>query len=163
MILNVHISSAHHACLSLIGAWRAAAAYCILFLCQLANPAGDAHRAFLAGTADSNGHAHVEATAAAEAKPGIKPKSSEEWVELLVQQMAGAKDLHDARSRASQVLQAFEQAVLQQASQVCTFTQSLACNSMSTFRCCRLLLQYQARGPPCISSPCCSALMCNCS
>lgn len=103
---------------------------------------GDAHRAFSAGTADSNGHAHVEATAAAEAKPGIKPKSSEEWVELLVQQMAGAKDLHDARSRASQVLQAFEQAVLQQASQVCTFTQSLACNSMSTFRCCRLLLQY---------------------
>lgn len=54
-------------------------------------------------------------------------------MELLVQQMAGAKDLHDARSRASQVLQAFEQAVLQQASQVCTFTQSLACNSLHVY------------------------------
>jgi len=40
-------------------------------------------------------------------------------VELLVQQMAGAKDLDDARRRASQILQAFEQAVLEQASQVC--------------------------------------------
>ena len=36
-----------------------------------------------------------------------------------MQQMAGAKDLDDARSRATQLLQAFEQAVLQQASQVC--------------------------------------------
>ena len=54
-------------------------------------------------------------------------------MELLVQQMAGAKDLHDARSRASQVLQAFEQAVLQQASQVCTFTQSMACNPLHVY------------------------------
>ena len=37
-----------------------------------------------------------------------------------MQQMAGAKDLDDARGRASQILQAFEQAVLQQAFQVRT-------------------------------------------
>lgn len=43
------------------------------------------------------------------------PRSSAEWVEALVQQMAGAKDVDDARERASQVLQAFEQAVLQAA------------------------------------------------
>lgn len=43
------------------------------------------------------------------------PRTPADWVEALVQQMAGAKDVEDARGRASQVLQAFEQAVLQQA------------------------------------------------
>ena len=60
----------------------------------------------------------MDSAEAAQAEPEIKPKSSAEWVELLVQQMAGAKDLNDARSRATQMLQAFEQAVLHQASQV---------------------------------------------
>lgn len=60
-------------------------------------------------------------------KGDLEPKSSQEWVELLVQQMAGAKDLDDARSRASQMLQAFEQAVLQQASQVRTSLQLVFC------------------------------------
>ena len=60
----------------------------------------------------------MDSAEAAQAEPEIKPKGSAEWVELLVQQMAGAKDLNDARSRATQMLQAFEQAVLQQASQV---------------------------------------------
>lgn len=41
-----------------------------------------------------------------------KPKSPEEWVETLVQQMAGARDMADARSRAANVLQTFQQAVL---------------------------------------------------
>ena len=40
-----------------------------------------------------------------------RPKSSEEWVEALVQQMAGASDIQDARARAAQVLHAFEQAL----------------------------------------------------
>ena len=61
----------------------------------------------------------MDSVEAAQGEPDGKPKSSAEWVELLVQQMAGAKDLDDARSRATQILQAFEQAVLQQASQVC--------------------------------------------
>ncbi len=72
-----------------------------------------------AGTAEANGHIHVDSNRAAEAQAEVKPKTPQEWVELLVQQMAGAKDLDDARSRASQILQAFEQAVLEQASQVC--------------------------------------------
>ena len=42
-----------------------------------------------------------------------RPKSSEEWVEALVQQMAGASDIQDARARAAQVLHAFEQALLE--------------------------------------------------
>ena len=42
-----------------------------------------------------------------------RPKSSAEWVEALVQQMAGASDIQDARARAAQVLQAFEQALLE--------------------------------------------------
>lgn len=49
-------------------------------------------------------------SAAAAAEP--KPKSPEEWVETLVQQMAGARDMADARSRAANVLQTFQQAVL---------------------------------------------------
>ena len=71
-----------------------------------------------AGAAEAIGHAHADSNGAAEVKGEHEPKSSQEWVELLVQQMAGAKDLDDARGRASQILQAFEQAVLQQASQV---------------------------------------------
>ncbi|BDA50624.1 hypothetical protein COCOBI_16-3000 [Coccomyxa sp. Obi] len=42
------------------------------------------------------------------------PQTPADWVEALVQQMAGAKDVDDARDRASRVLQAFEQAVLRQ-------------------------------------------------
>lgn len=49
----------------------------------------------------------------AEAEAGSKPKSPEEWVETLVQQMAGARDMADARSRAANVLQTFQQAVLE--------------------------------------------------
>ena len=48
----------------------------------------------------------------AEVAAGPKPKSPEEWVETLVQQMAGARDMADARSRAASVLQTFQQAVL---------------------------------------------------
>ena len=54
---------------------------------------------------------------------GVKLKTPEEWIEDLVQQMAGARDMADARQRAASVLQSFEQAVLQTASatkQVCT-------------------------------------------
>ncbi len=41
-----------------------------------------------------------------------KAKSPEEWVETLVQQMASARDMADARSRAASILQTFQQAVL---------------------------------------------------
>lgn len=43
------------------------------------------------------------------------PSTSQEWVEALVEQMAGAADLAQARERAASVLRAFEQAVLGQA------------------------------------------------
>lgn len=42
------------------------------------------------------------------------PKTSEEWVEALVQTMSQATDMADARTRAAQALQAFEQAVVSQ-------------------------------------------------
>lgn len=46
------------------------------------------------------------------APPVAKAKSPQEWVETLVQQMASARDMADARSRAASILQTFQQAVL---------------------------------------------------
>jgi len=46
------------------------------------------------------------------APPVAKAKSPEEWVETLVQQMASARDMADARSRAASILQTFQHAVL---------------------------------------------------
>lgn len=43
------------------------------------------------------------------------PSTSQEWIEALVAQMAGAADLAQARERATAVLHAFEQAILGQA------------------------------------------------
>lgn len=40
-----------------------------------------------------------------------QPKTSEEWVDALVHTMSQATDMADARTRAAQALQAFEQAV----------------------------------------------------
>jgi hypothetical protein len=40
-----------------------------------------------------------------------QPNTSEEWVDALVQTMSQATDMADARTRAAQALQAFEQAV----------------------------------------------------
>jgi hypothetical protein len=42
------------------------------------------------------------------------PQTSADWIEALVQQMAGARDLDDARARAAQVLQAFARAAAAQ-------------------------------------------------
>ncbi|KAK9823935.1 hypothetical protein WJX72_006493 [[Myrmecia] bisecta] len=56
---------------------------------------------------------HMEAPASSASEPSPAPKTSAEWVDALVQQMAGATSVDDARVRAAQVLQAFEQAVLQ--------------------------------------------------
>lgn len=61
----------------------------------------------------ANGDSHASVSPAPEQAEG--PRTPADWVEALVQQMAGAKDVADARERASQVLQAFEQAVLKQA------------------------------------------------
>lgn len=44
-------------------------------------------------------------------------RSAEEWIDIVVQEMAAAKDITDARARASKVLQAFEQAAVQHAKQ----------------------------------------------
>ncbi len=54
---------------------------------------------------------------AADAAAG-QPRSAEEWIDIVVREMAAATDLADARSRASKVLQAFEQAAVQHAKQV---------------------------------------------
>lgn len=43
-----------------------------------------------------------------------QPKTSEEWVDALVHTMSQATDMADARARAGQALQAFEQAVTAQ-------------------------------------------------
>ena len=43
-----------------------------------------------------------------------QPNTSEEWVDALVQTMSQATDMADARARAAQALQAFEQAVTAQ-------------------------------------------------
>lgn len=59
------------------------------------------------------------ADAAPSAAPAPAPtaKSAEQWVDTIVQQMADAADLPDARRRAGALLQAFEQAVLQHSGQ----------------------------------------------
>lgn len=43
--------------------------------------------------------------------PPAGPQTSEDWIDALVQEMSVARDLADARGRASKVLHAFEQAV----------------------------------------------------
>lgn len=49
--------------------------------------------------------------------PPSPSRTAEEWIELLVQQMSAATDVADAKQRASQVLRAFEQAVMQHSDQ----------------------------------------------
>ena len=49
-------------------------------------------------------------------------KAPAEWVEGLVQQMSGARDLGDARARAANELRSFERAVMQATDKVFTFT-----------------------------------------
>jgi hypothetical protein len=51
--------------------------------------------------------AHVQQAAAVPAGP----QTAEQWVDALVQEMAAAKDMEDARARAGKLLQAFEQFV----------------------------------------------------
>lgn len=41
------------------------------------------------------------------------PRSAEEWVDVVVSEMAAASDVQDARARAAGVLQAFQRAVLE--------------------------------------------------
>jgi predicted RNase H-like nuclease (RuvC/YqgF family) len=55
-----------------------------------------------------------------------RPKTSAEWVEGVVQQMAGATSMEDARTRAAQVLQAFEQALLERSASAQATTGSAA-------------------------------------
>ncbi|KAL4425953.1 hypothetical protein ABPG75_009969 [Micractinium tetrahymenae] len=47
--------------------------------------------------------------------PNGQPKSAEQWVDVVVQEMAAATDMPDARGRAARLLQAFEQAVVEHA------------------------------------------------
>jgi hypothetical protein len=57
-------------------------------------------------------HAQQAATAAAAAAAAAVasgPQTADQWVDALVQEMATAKDIPDARSRAGKLLHAFEQ------------------------------------------------------
>lgn len=54
-------------------------------------------------------------TAAAPELKAEEPRSADQWIDLLVEQMSAATDVADAKTRASGVLRAFEQAVLQHA------------------------------------------------
>jgi hypothetical protein len=57
-------------------------------------------------------HAQQEAAAAAAAAAASSvPQTADQWVDALVQEMATAKDVPDARNRAGKLLQAFEQFV----------------------------------------------------
>lgn len=49
-----------------------------------------------------------------------RPKSADEWVDLVVREMAAAADMADARARASKTLQAFEQAAVEHSKQAAT-------------------------------------------
>lgn len=60
-----------------------------------------------ADTPQRQEHAQHAAVAAAAAASG--PQTADQWVDALVQEMATAKDIPDARSRAGKLLQAFEQ------------------------------------------------------
>eukprot|EP00887_Chlorella_sp_A99_P004612 scaffold4.g4612.t1 len=59
--------------------------------------------------AQQHGGGGGEAAAAGSA-PAVPARSAEEWVELVVREMSQARDMEDAKRRASSVLQAFEQA-----------------------------------------------------
>jgi uncharacterized membrane protein len=56
-------------------------------------------------------HAQQAAAVAAAAAAAVAsgPQTADQWVDALVQEMATAKDIPDARSRAGKLLQAFEQ------------------------------------------------------
>ncbi len=51
-------------------------------------------------------------TSDAEPQEKLPQKAPAEWVEGLVQQMGGARDLGEARTRAANELRSFEQAVM---------------------------------------------------
>lgn len=53
--------------------------------------------------------AQQAAAAAAAAAVASGPQTADQWVDALVQEMASAKDMSDARSRAGKLLHAFEQ------------------------------------------------------
>lgn len=69
-----------------------------------------------ASTSPPTGPAHG-AQAQPEGKSSIPARSAEDWINLLVQEMSAATDMADAKRRASEVLRAFEQAVLQHSDQ----------------------------------------------
>lgn len=84
-------------------------------------PAGEpvTQQPAIAGPASTSAAGHQTPAAqapAASLQQATMLKSPEEWVEVLVQQMAGARDMADARQRAAGILQSFEQEVLQTAS-----------------------------------------------
>ena len=80
--------------------------YNIIIVCEQSVPPGAAGRG--AGSA----------AAEPSREPSSPARTPVQWVEGLVQQMASAQDVADARGRAANELRAFEQVVMQTANRV---------------------------------------------
>jgi chemotaxis protein histidine kinase CheA len=90
----------------------------LVFLCTDAAAAHASQSAAAEGSL-ATAAATAAASAATQQQPphqqqAKQPATSEEWVDALVQTMSQATDMADARARAAQALQAFEQAVTAQ-------------------------------------------------
>lgn len=96
----------------------------LMHVCACMKNATDSTQRFILSVAKISGYISKvgytgQPAAASQASANVqqpaKPRTPEEWIEALVQQMAGAKDMSDARQRAGTFLQSFEQTVLQTA------------------------------------------------
>lgn len=63
----------------------------------------------------ASGAPAVDGAAAAPEAKTAPTRTAEQWVDLMVEQMSAASSLDDAKTRASEVLKGFEQAVMQHA------------------------------------------------
>ena len=108
-----------------------------------------------------------------EGSGAAQPRSADEWIDVVVREMAAASDMADARARASKVLQAFEQAAVQHAKQQVGGRQAGGGGSAAGLEagavgrvqmvCCGLAspaapsLLLTAACPACLPAPCCRA------
>ena len=126
-------SSSCAVCAHLPCAWKSHSSVC------LRRSAFEPHIKAVSCLSSTGPSASVSSSVQAAAQPGAeaKAKSPEEWVETLVQQMASARDMADARSRAASVLQTFQQAVLHTSAPQASY---FPCHALASFTPCRLCL-----------------------
>lgn len=106
--------------------------------------AGSTQHPSSAAAAATNGNAgDAQAQQQQQGAAACGPQTADQWVDVLVQEMAAAKDFSDARGRAGKLLQAFEQFVTARSkdqvsqlgggrSDVCLVT-ALACVAAAVF------------------------------